>query len=343
MTERRQRDGAGGRGGMPTMEDIARLAEVSKPTVSRALNDSPLVNAETRERVLAIARAHGYSVNRNAQKLRRERASTIAVVLDFQSHRHGAIGDPFIFELLAGISEALSVRNLDLLLSPSGLDTVEGFVEFHRSRAADGFILLGQGNRDSILQEAARRVPMVVWGAAGAGSSYCSIGSDNFLGGQLAGRRFLDKRRKDWLFVGNRQHAEIRLRYEGLCDAAAGHADIRIRDLSLESMAFSAVHARAAAYLRANAWPDAVFAFSDTAAMAVIGAFAEQRCLAPEHYSLVGYNNIPPAAHFTPPITTVAQETDLAGAILVEKLVQRLEGGRPTSVLLPTVLIDRQT
>ena len=50
------------------MDDIARLANVSKPTVSRVLNNSPLVSLKTRERVLAVAREQGYSVNRNAQK-----------------------------------------------------------------------------------------------------------------------------------------------------------------------------------------------------------------------------------------------------------------------------------
>lgn len=343
MTRRKQ-SAEGDRGAArPTMDDIARLADVSKPTVSRALNNSPLVNAETRERVLAVARQHGYAVNRHARKLRNERPNAIAVVLDFQSHRQGAIGDPFIFELLAGISEALSVRNLDLILSPSGLDTVDGFTDLHRSRAADGFIVLGQGSRDAVLREAARKVPMVVWGAVGLDSPYCAVGSDNFMGGLLAGRRFLAKQRRRWLFVGNPQHAEIRLRHEGL-RAAAGEGDgVTIDNLVLDSMAFSGVHARAAAYLRAHQRPDAVFTFSDTAAMALIGAFAEQGHITPDAYSLVGYNDIPPAAHFTPAITTIAQETHLAGAILVEKLVQRLEGGHPASVFLPTELIIRQT
>lgn len=94
------------------MGDIARLADVSKPTVSRVLNNSPLVGAKTRDHVLQVARAHGYAVNRNAQKLRQTRTETIAVVLDFGSHRHGRIADPFVFELLAGVSEALSVRNM---------------------------------------------------------------------------------------------------------------------------------------------------------------------------------------------------------------------------------------
>lgn len=329
----------------PTMEDVARIAKVSKPTVSRVLSGSPLVSAETRERVLAVAREQGYALNRHAQKLRRERANAIAVVLDFGSHRQGAIGDPFIFELLAGISEALSVRDLDLLLSPSGLDTVEGFVDLYQSRGADGFIVLGQGTRDALLQKVARRnIPMVVWGAVNEASGYCAVGSDNALGGRLAGERFLAHGRHRWLFVGDCQHEEIRLRFEGLQAAACASKNVEIDILSIESMAFSAIHDQANVYLKAcPERPDAVFAFSDTAAMAVIGAFSKEGHLTPRDYSLVGYNDIPPAAHFTPSITTIAQQTGVAGALLVEKLMQALDGGRPRSAILQTQLVARKT
>lgn len=329
----------------PTMEDVARIAKVSKPTVSRVLSGSPLVSAATRERVLAVAREQGYAVNRNAQKLRHERANAIAVVLDFGSHRHGAIGDPFIFELLAGISEALSVRELDLLLSPSGLDTVEGFVDLHRSRGADGFIILGQGTRDALLRKVARKqLPMVVWGAVDDASGYCAVGSDNFLGGRLAGERFLAFGRKHWLFVGDAQHTEIRMRLEGLRASAEGARDVEVDLMPIDSMAFSAIHGRATAFLKTcRRRPDAVFAFSDTAAMAVIDAFAKQGHVTPRDYSLVGYNDIPPAAHFSPPITTVAQQTGVAGAIIVEKLMQMLDGHMPRSVTLPTQLVVRDT
>ena len=327
-----------------TMDDIARLANVSKPTVSRVLNDSPLVSAKTRDHVLQIARANGYSVNRNAQRLRQARAQSIAVVLDFGSHRSGAIGDPFVFELLAGISEALSVRRQDLLLSPPGLVDVSDFLDLYRSRAADGFILLGQGARDPLLRDLARAsIPFVVWGAVEPGKPYCAVGSDNRLGGRLAGERFKAMGAKSWLFVGNTDHAEIGLRAAGLRAVAAESDDIVIDELRLDSMAYSLTYERASQYIRHHPRPDAVFTFSDTAAMAVISAFREAGHVTPDHYALVGYNNIPPSAHFTPAITTIEQQTDIAGAILVEKLMQMIDGATAKSAVLPTRMIVRDT
>ncbi|MCW3834798.1 LacI family DNA-binding transcriptional regulator [Sphingomonas canadensis] len=326
------------------MEDVARAANVSKPTVSRVLANSPLVNSETRERVLEAARAQGYAVNRNAQKLRQERANTVAVVLDFGSHRHGAIGDPFIFELLAGVSEALSVREIDLLLSPTGLDSVEGFVDLYRARGADGFIVLGQGTREQMLRDVARAgVPIVVWGAVHAASDYCAIGTDNFLGGELAGERFLKLGRTRWLFVGDTAHEELLLRYQGLAAVAKSNSAVQLDQLPVESFAFASVQAAAERYNCKAGLPDAVFAFSDTAAMAVIGAFARRGHQTPRDYSLVGYNDIPPAAHFTPALTTIQQPTGIAGAMMVEKLMQLLDGRRPKSAMLPTHLVERET
>ena len=327
-----------------TMHDIARLANVSMPTVSRVLSGSPLVTSDTRERVLEVARAQGYAVNRNAQKLRNARTSTIAVMLDFGSHRHGAIGDPFIFELLAGVSEALSIRNQDLLLSPPGLEDARSFRDFFHARGADGFIVLGQGTRDAMLRSLSREnVPFVVWGAVSPEAGYCAVGSDNLLGGELAGRHFLTHRRKRWLFIGDIRHEELRLRYEGLRKAAEGHADVTIDLLPIASMAFTVTAETVTSYLTGAVAPDAVFAFSDTAAMAVVGAFRDHGLVAPRDYSLVGYNNIPPSAHFSPAITTIDQKTDVAGALLVEKLMQQIDGGKPRSIMLPTKMVVRDT
>lgn len=327
----------------PTMQDIARLANVSVPTVSRVLSGSPLVTAEKRERVLEVARAQGYAVNRNAQKLRHARTNTIAVILDFGSPSHGAIGDPFAFELLASVSEALSIRNQDLLLSPPGLNNVRAFKDFYRARGADGFIVLGQGTRDEMLRDLGReKMPLVVWGAVSDDSGYCAVGSDNLLGGRLAGNHFLAAGRERWLFIGDIRHEESRLRFEGLRKAAAGHA-VTIDLLPIASMAIIAIAESISAYLTGPSQPDAAFAFSDTAAMSVIGAFKEKGLIAGRDFSLVGYNDILPAAHFSPALTTIRQKTDLAGALLVEKLFQQMDGERPQSTTLQTEIVVRDT
>lgn len=329
-----------------TMDDIARLAKVSKPTVSRALTDSPLVKEDTKNRVLSVAHKHGYAVNRNAQKLRHKRTNTIAVSLDFKSHQQNHISDPFMFDLLAGVSEALGDRNQDLLLCAPNHNDFDAFQQILRSRGADGFIILGQGHREDMLNEfTATGAPLVVWGAAADSAQYCVVGSDNFLGGQLAGRYLLDNDRPHIVFVGDTSFREINLRWAGLQSAAEqSEHDVKVDSIELHSFSYEAAHDAASRYLDvAEDRPDAVFAFSDTAAMAFISAFRDAGICIPGDVSVVGYNDIPSAAYFSPRLTTIKQDIYQAGRVLVAKLMRILDGEKPKSALIKTELIVRET
>lgn len=329
-----------------TMDDIARLAKVSKPTVSRALSDSPLVTPQTKAHVLAVARKYGYAVNRNAQKLRQRRADTIAVSIDFLSHKQNHISDPFIFELLAGVSEALGKRNQDLLLCAPNHNDIDAFQQIIASGSADGFIILGQGHREQMLQDFAKTgVPLVVWGAGADATTYCVVGSDNLQGGLLAGGYFVANKRHRFLFVGNATFRELYLRRQGLMQASikskrAVHIDSVAPDnLSYES-AFRAIQG----YLQTAATaPDAIFAYSDTAAMAAIGVARDMGLSVPRDVSVVGYNDTPPARHFYPPITTIRQNTYEAGEMLVENLMLLLDNQAAPSTTITTELVVRET
>lgn len=329
-----------------TMADIARLANVSKPTVSRALSNSPLVNQATRDHVLTVANQHGYAVNRNAQKLRHKRTNTIAVSLDFHSHRQNHISDPFMFDLLAGVSEALGDRNQDLLLCAPNHNDSAAFEQILNARGADGFIILGQGHREDMLEQfATTGAPVVVWGAAAESAAYCVVGSDNYLGGQLAGRYFLGKQRRRFLFVGDTSFREIRLRRDGFQAVAdAAEDDIIVDDIELHSFSYESAYDAATRFLDVTEnTPDAVFAFNDTAAMAFVSAFRDAGMSVPRDVSVVGYNDIPSAEYFSPPITTIRQDTHQAGRVLAAKLMRIIDGEKPKSALIRTELIERES
>ena len=329
-----------------TMADIARLANVSKPTVSRALANSPLVNEKTRNHVLSVANEHGYAVNRNAQKLRHKRTNTIAVSLDFRSHRENHIADPFIFDLLAGVSEALGDRNQDLLLCAPNHNDAAAFRQILNARGADGFIILGQGHREQMLNDfAATGAPLVVWGAEPEDADYCVVGSDNFLGGQLAGRYFVDRGRRHFLFVGDTSFREFHLRREGLKSVADEHnGDVVFDDVELRSFSYESACDGANRYLDViEDRPDAVFAYSDTAAMAFISALRDRGIDVPGDVSVVGYNDIPSAEYFHPTITTIRQDTHQAGRMLAAKLMRTIDGEAVRSAVIKTELILRES
>lgn len=328
------------------MDDIARLAKVSKPTVSRAFKDSPLVKAATKERILAIARRHGYSVNRNAQKLRSNRTHTVAVVMHLPPQTNESASAPFFFQLLNDVARGLWVRRHDLLLCSPEPDDAYSYEVMISSKRADGIIFLGQGPGDKWLKDLARtRVPFVVWGAVDERSSYCTVGSDNKKGGMLAGQRFAELRRERIVFVGNRSHPEMEQRHQGLLRAlkAAG-TSAEVVDLEIPDFTFETGHSAMAAFLaRADFKLNAVFAGSDAVAMGVVEALREANLRVPDDVSVIGYNDLPIAQHFKLPLTTIRQDTFQAGGLLVEKLFQLFDGGKPASTKVPTELVIRQT
>jgi DNA-binding LacI/PurR family transcriptional regulator len=214
------------------------------------------------------------------------------------------------------------------------------------SKGADGFIFLGQGAGDGWLKELARTdVPFVVWGAVDDRPHYCTVGSDNRKGGRLVGERFAQLGRRRVLFLGARSHPEMGHRRDGLEEglrAAAGKA--RISDLDIPDFTFETGFAVGRRLLDDRAaMPDAIFAASDSVAMGLIVALREGGVDIPAEVSVIGYNDIPAAAHFILPLTTVRQDTQQAGSLLVEKLFQLLDGARPRSTKLPTELVIRQS
>jgi DNA-binding LacI/PurR family transcriptional regulator len=128
-----------------TSFDIAYLAGVSQSTVSRALRDSPQVNKETREKVQAIARQLNYKVDKNASNLRKQRSSTLALLLFEDPTTDESLINPFFLSMLGSITRACARNGQDLLVSFQQLSD-DWHADYEDSKKADGIILLGYGD-----------------------------------------------------------------------------------------------------------------------------------------------------------------------------------------------------
>jgi DNA-binding LacI/PurR family transcriptional regulator len=171
------------------------------------------------------------------------------------------------------------------------------------------------------------------------------VGSENKKGGFLAGQRFADMGRNRILFVGNRSHQEMEQRYQGLQSAlrSAGK-DNSVLELEIPDFTFETGYSAMKALLARGAPAvNAVFAVSDTVAMGVVVALLEANLRVPDDVSVIGYNDLPIAQYFQRPLTTIRQDTYQAGSLLVEKLFQIFDGGKPQSTTVPTELVIRQT
>ena len=125
-----------------TIADIARLAGVSKSTVSRALNDSPLIGTETKERIREIAREHRFQMNDPARRLSLRQSHVVALVT-YEYKADLAVTDAFMLEIMSGIAAGLHSNGDGLLViqvSPNDTDWVGRYL---KSGRVDGFILHG--------------------------------------------------------------------------------------------------------------------------------------------------------------------------------------------------------
>lgn len=326
---------------MAVLADLARAAGMSTSTVSRALAGNPVVSAATRERVQALAREQNVQLNQAARNFRLKRTQAIAVVLPLGHEVGQHLSDPFFLIMLGQLADALTERGYDLLLSRVIPTDREWLARLVNSRRVDGVIVIGQSDQAPILDEVAARFPaLVVWGALMRGQVHCSVGSDNRLGGGLAAAHLLAGNHRRLAFFGPEALPEIEERRLGVADKVAQVAGATLASASV-ALAADAAFGTIVEYLGYHPLPHAIVCASDTIAMMAIRALAERGLRVPDDVSVTGFDDVPLAAHTTPPLTTVRQDVTRGAAMMVELLMRKLAGETVGAVVLPPTLIVR--
>jgi DNA-binding LacI/PurR family transcriptional regulator len=333
----------------PTSFDIAALAGVSQPTVSRALSGNPSVSEETRARVLAAAEQLNYKVDKNASGLRRRSSQTLALLFFEEEAPGGALINPFYLSLLGPMVRCCAERGYDLLISFQQLSS-DWHVDYEDSHKADGIVLLGYGDylqyRPKLEKLIERGAHFVRWGSAGDGALGATVSCDNEQGGFDATSHLLQQGRRRIAFVGTVDpgYPEFLDRWNGYCRAlrtAGIEADERLQIDGDATEEAGAVAVRRIAAREAEF--DAVFAASDVAAIGVMHALHELGRKVPDDVAIVGFDDIPAAALSSPRLTTVSQNPRQASEALIEAILTLVDGGTVENRLLPARLIVRES
>jgi len=329
----------------PTSFDIAALAGVSQPTVSRALSGNPAVSDETRRRVLEVAEQLHYTVDKNASGLRRQRAKTLALLM-FEEGPETAVLNPYYLSLVGPMVRRCATHGYDLLISMQQLSS-DWHVDYEDSRKADGIILLGYGDyleyRPKLEQLVDRGAHFVRWGTGGDGQLGTTVSSDNERGGFEATTHLLQHGRRHIAFIGTAGAGfpEVQERFRGYSRAlhAAGiEPDERLQVESAPDEADG--RAAAGKLLDRGVEFDAIFAASDVAAIGAMHALQQAGRRVPD-IAVVGFDDIPAASLASPPLTTVTQDAHAAAEALVDALIESIETGATRDRLLPVRLTVR--
>lgn len=333
----------------PTSRDIAEIAGVSQATVSRALRDSPLVRRETRERVQKIARELHYFVNRNAAGLRTHQSRTLALLLFDETDETDKKMNLFFWSMLYNITRSAAQLGYDVLISLQQL-TDDWHIEYQASHRADGLILLGYGDyaeyREKLDSLAAANTRFIIWGPIVKDQPGHSFGCDNEDGGFQATRHLIDCGRKNIAYIGRkeRRSPEHAARYDGYIRALreAGIQPNNALRIPADNSMQLGYNATLQLLAQGESF-DAIFGVTDLIAIGAMRALSESKIVVPDDISVVGFDDMPLAAHVSPALTTVQQNAQIAGAGLVEGIVGLIEGHPVKSRLMAPRLIVRES
>jgi len=290
-----------GRPVVRTLSDLARIAGVSAGTVSRALAGNSLVNVETRERIVSLAREHGFRPNQMASSLRRQKTDVIGIAIPLGHDQRQQVSDAFFMTLLGHLADALTERGYDLMLRRVIPERDEDWLDrFIGSGMIDGVLVIGQSDQfDRIEDVADGYLPMVVWGNHAEGQRHCVVGTDNRLGGRLAVERLIAGGARHIYFLGDISAVEFAARYAGAADAAR-RLGVEITPLT-SHLSSDRLEAEVAANLdRAFAPGDAIFAATDSLAMASLARLKVNGVAVPEQVLVIGFDDLPMASQTAP-------------------------------------------
>ena len=328
-----------------TIADIARLAGVSKSTVSRALNDSPLIGEETKEKIRSIARQHNFQINVPARQLSMQQSRTIAFVTHAY-HKDFSVADLFGLEIMGGISNGLAKQGYDMLVIHVDPHETKWAHQYFDTGRVDGFILMTSSRKQSHMKALLEiGAPFIIWGVPQPNQKYCSVTGDNFNGGKLATEHLISLGRRKIGFIGGPDYElEVQHRLNGY-RSALHEAGRTMENGLVEYGDFSNTSGAEAMsrLLKQSPEMDAVFVNSDLMATAAMDMIRDNGKSVPEGIAVVGYDDLSIAAHSHPPLTTIRQNIPLAGKLLAQNLIQYLGSGMVTNVTIPVELIIRQS
>ena len=330
----------------PTSADVATEAGVSRTTVSFVLNGRSDVKipAATRARVLEAAERLGYHPHAPARQLAGGRSHVIALVLRQTPEQIAA--DALLAETLRGLAVAARTGGFRVMVEPLHLDGPDSsYAALLRAQHADGLVISGPRTDDPQLQALVRDgFPVILQGAL-PDLDVTSVDVDNVAGARAAVEHLIE--------LGHRRIACITnapLVYTAAQERLAGYraaleaAGLPFDEGLVASGDFDAPSGHAAMNdLIDRTTFDAVFVASDVVALGAIGALRDAGLRVPRDCSVVGFDDIPLAAYFDPPLTTIrlpaSELGQAAGRALLERIADPSADARRT--LLPTELIVR--
>jgi LacI family transcriptional regulator len=327
-----------------TLDEIGKLAGVSRATVSRVVNGYPHIRPELRERVQKVIEQTGFQPNAVARSLASNTSHIIGLFVP--NVAQFIFADPYLTALIPGISQACNAHEytLALFLFHTAEEEQKQFKRILGTGMIDGLIITADRRENEFMPPLLENgLPFVLMGRP-ANQSYniSYVDSDNRGGAYLGVKHLIRLGHKRIGIITTNLNTAADDRTEGYRQALAEQGIKFYPELFVEGD-FTEASGYAAMRQLIPHRPDAVFTASDTMATGALRALREANIAVPDDIAVVSFDDLPSAAHTTPPLTTVRQPIARAGSLAVETLLDIIEtGNSPTRrIILPTELVVR--
>ncbi len=325
------------------MAEIAALAGVSKPTVSKVMNGQPGVAATTRERVERVIAERGYVRHGAARALSAGRSGSVNLVVK-------EVDNPYHAEIIRGVEETLERAGLSMVLTATHDEERRHRRWMARvlEHGTDGAILVLPDEHFTHLAELHNRgIPVALVDDRGEiPVGVASVGATNFAGGFAATEHLLSLGHRRIAIIGGPSFKSTRERVAGY-RTALQEAGVAVDPRLHQAGGFVAETGYEAAknLLRLDEPPTAIFAGNDLQAMGVYRALYEAGLRTPDDVSVIGFDDLPLSRLLTPALTTVRQPVREMGALATRMLLQTIAGEKLESsrVELATSLVVRES
>lgn len=326
-----------------TLEEIGKLAGVSRSTVSRVINRHPSVRPEVRQRVLQVVAETGYYPDPAGRSLASQRSGIIGLVVPLAVQ--SLFDDPYFSRLIQGISRGCNTHDytLSLILFHSKEEEDRLYPRISRNQLFDGIIVTATRVEDPLIpQLLANQVPFVLDGRH-EDPRVSFVDTDNVAGAYIAVSHLIRLgRRHIAVITGPLDNLAARDRRQGYLNALRGHGYLIEEDV-IVSGDYTEVSGYEAMRRLLPHRPDAVFVASDTMALGALRALRGAGIKVPDDVALVSFDDLPHAATADPPLTTVRQAIQRRGIMEVGILIDILHNGLepPRRLIMPAELVIR--
>lgn len=320
------------------MDDIAKLANVSKSTVSRVLNDKSVVNGKTRQAVLDAMQQLRFRPNHFARGLASGRSMTVGIVTQ-------DVGSPYFDSVINGVIKGFGDSDYSPIFMGAGWDSEKELqvIQTLVGRQVDGLILVG--GRLSEELSISPEMPLIYVGSDSPERVTISISIDNFQPAYEATCHLIEYGHTSIAYIrGPENQRDANSRYEGFCKAMHDHSLQPDPDLVIESdfSSQSGILAMNALLMRGKPFT-AAFCANDRVAFGARQTLYRHKLNVPEDISLIGFDDQYEASFMAPPLTTVRQPTVDMGRLAARTMID-LIGGENTDVpRLSAELVKRES